>query len=360
MSRVARTASLAACAVVATMFVMERRRRKLRKPVVFVVGASGAIGLPFVRYLLDHGHRVICGLHKRGLPEDVSSHPQCVQEFNVDVLGRGSLDRVFERNTDIEIVCNFAAPLSVESERNPTRARDITVGGMRRLLRAMRAHGVKRIVFSDSIGSFGSTSPREDAKASWLIHHPNQDPGSAYGKQKRKCRELMAKFVREDPKFRDARWLVIPGVLHCAAKWGEGTTEYALEAVRCAARGETFQLRIPIDAKLPMIFVSDLLRALHVLMLAPRSRLCEPNGGYTACGFSFTPEELFVCLKHEFPSFEYEIGDLDPAASRCALTWPDSISPVEMKRDLGFESDVSFLNAIGLISKAARARASLP
>ena len=50
----------------------------------------------------------------------------------------------------------------------------VTVGGMRTLLAACKAHGVKKVCFSDSIGSFGHSSPRVDATAAWLVANPEQ------------------------------------------------------------------------------------------------------------------------------------------------------------------------------------------
>lgn len=51
---------------------------------------------------------------------------------------------------------------------------------MRTILAACKAHGVRKLCFSDSIGSFGHSSPREGATAAWLVAHPEQDPGSEY------------------------------------------------------------------------------------------------------------------------------------------------------------------------------------
>lgn len=67
---------------------------------------------------------------------------------------------------------------SVETAANPEVAEAVTVGGMRVLLEACAAHGVKKVCFSDSIGSFGHGSPRDGATARWLVEHPEHDPGS--------------------------------------------------------------------------------------------------------------------------------------------------------------------------------------
>ncbi|CAJ1436311.1 unnamed protein product [Effrenium voratum] len=137
---------------------------------------------------------------------------------------------------------------------------------MRNVLWAMYEARVKKILFTDSIGSFGSLAPRENCTARWLTEHPLQDPGSDYGRQKRGVRRLLKEFWMSGG---DPRWAVLPGVLHSEAAWGNGTTEYALEALLFAAKRlsapssqEKFACPIQPDVRLPMIFVDDLTRGL--------------------------------------------------------------------------------------------------
>merc|ERR1712048_678469 len=105
--------------------------------------------------------------------------------------------------------------------------------------------GIKfgKLMFTDSIGSFGGDSPRDEVLASWLVANPTQDPGSDYGKQKRACRELMKKYADEHEI--DTRWAVLPGVLHTNADWGNGTTEYALDCIKHCVK-ETSKYPSPI------------------------------------------------------------------------------------------------------------------
>ena len=75
------------------------------------------------------------------------------------------------------------------------------------------------------------------------------------------------------------RFAVLPGVLHSAAVWGGGTTEYALEALQAAANGKSYICPIDPDATLPMIYVDDLMRGLVALQDAPEANLSEPENG---------------------------------------------------------------------------------
>ena len=67
------------------------------------------------------------------------------------------------------------------------------------------------------------------------MENPTQDPGSDYGEQKRACRELLDEWATRDGG--DPRIPILPGVLHGEPVWGNGTTEYALDAMLAAARG---------------------------------------------------------------------------------------------------------------------------
>ncbi|KAH8072720.1 L-threonine 3-dehydrogenase [Aureococcus anophagefferens] len=276
-------------------------------------------------------------------------------EFGVDVRDEATIRAVVRKyKATLTTVWNLAAPLSVDTARDPSVARDVTVGGMERLLRAMKEESdATRMLFSDSIGSFGGAAPREDATARWLAEHPEQDPGSDYGRQKRGCRELMKEYATAHGF--DCRWAVIPGVLHEDATWGGGTTEYALEAIRCAAEGAPFACPVPVDARLPMIHADDLVAGLLALMDAPRERLTNPEAGYALAGFSFAASELFAHLATLAPGFSHTVA-LDPAAAAFAALWPDRLGQAEAIADLGFVADIAFEETVDRIFQAHRAR----
>ena len=86
---------------------------------------------------------------------------------------------------------------------------------------------------------------------------------------------------------------VLPGVLHSEPVWGNGTTEYALDAMLAASRGEDYACPIDMDVRLPMVFADDLMRGLTSLAYAKESELKEPQRLYNMPGLSFTPAELF-------------------------------------------------------------------
>jgi len=307
---------------------------------VLVIGAGGAVGKRLVAALAARGDRIVAADRAPSLPKQVQ-RVVIASEANVDVRDIGALSRLFQKY-QVSTVWNLAAPLSVETAENPAVAEEVTIGGMRNILYSMLWANVRRILFTDSIGSFGAKAPRRDCTARWLTENPTQDPGSDYGRQKRGCRTLLKEFMRHGG---DPRWAVLPGVLHSEERWGKGTTEYALEALRAAAQGETFRCPVDPDVKLPMIFVEDLMRGLLALQDASEDRLGEPERGYALPGISFTAAELFEEIRRHVPGFQVTV-DLDPNQSKFARLWPDTLSTAEPRRDLGYTAQVGLAEVV--------------
>ncbi|KAH8059969.1 L-threonine 3-dehydrogenase [Aureococcus anophagefferens] len=172
------------------------------------------------------------------------------------------------------------------------------------------------------------------------------DPGSDYGLQKRGCRELMADFAKKHNG--DPRFAVLPGVLHSNSVWGNGTTEYALDALLSAPHqattlglptGESYTCPVDPDVRMPMVFVDDLMRGLVALQEAEPDVLAEPENGYCIPGLSFSANELFSEIRKHYPGFGFRV-QLDANMDKFAKLWPDELATEEPLRDLGYKPEV--------------------
>jgi len=296
-----------------------------------VIGAAGAVGTRLVKALARRGHKVVIADRLPRLPESLKE--KSIKAIpNVDVRDAAGILKLMKDTPGIETVWNLAAPLSVETALDPAIAEEVTIGGMKNVLNAMHQTGVRRICFTDSIGSFGAAAPRDQVKARWLVENPDQDPGSDYGRQKRGNRELMKDFAAAGG---DPRWAVLPGVLHSEAVWGQGTTEYALEAMQAAARDEDFVCPIETDVVMPMVYVSDLMRGMVNLQEASEADLKEPERGYCIPGLSFSATQLFAEIRRHKPDFKTSI-ELNENMNKFAKLWPNSLSKKEPQEDLGY------------------------
>lgn len=318
---------------------------------VLVIGAAGAVGKRLVRALAARGERVVAVDRSASLP-DVLRGLVTHGETNVDVRDFYAVQRVFQRHRFVHTVWNLAAPLSVETALNPKVAEQVTVNGMRNVLWAMYENRVKKIMFTDSIGSFGALAPREQCTARWLTEHPTQDPGSDYGRQKRGVRRLLKEFWLNGG---DPRWAVLPGVLHSEATWGLGTTEYALEALLAAAKREPFVCPISPDEMLPMVYVDDLMRALLSLQDVDESNLQEPERGYAIPGFSFTANDLFQEIRLHQPDFTVTVN-LNSNMDAFARLWPNTLSRKEPWTDLKYEPRVGLREMVFKVLMAHKER----
>ena len=322
-------------------------------PKTVIIGAAGAVGKRLAAALSRAGSEVVAADRMQVIPSTLRAVAKtCVG--GVDVRDKDALARLFAEHAGPDTtVWNLASPLSVETALSPEVAQEVVIGGMQNVLGAMKSVGCRRICFTDSIGSFGSTSPRENVSARWLVDNPTQDPGSDYGIQKRACRELLDEFASRDGG--DPRIAILPGVLHSEPIWGNGTTEYALDAMLAASRGQAFECPIDLDVKLPMVFVDDLMCGLVALQTAPESELREPQRVYNMPGLTFTAGELFREIKAHVPDFTHS-QKLNANMDKFAKLWPNTLSPDETLRDLDYEPEVTLPRMVAAVLNAHSGR----
>lgn len=349
-------------------------------PSTLIIGAAGAVGKRLCAALAARGNRVIASDRMEQLPSSIKRIASTTVG-NVDVRDPVALKKLFKAHADENTaVWNLAAPLSVDTALDPAVAEAVTVGGMENVLSAMAEVGSRRICFTDSIGSFGASAPRHGVMARWLTENPKQDPGSDYGKQKRGCRELMSEFAREHNG--DPRFAVLPGVLHSEAFWGNGTTEYALDALLAAANRVPFVCPVDPDVTLPMVYTDDLMRGLVALQEADEGRLSEPQSGYCLPGLSFSPNELFAEIRKHHPAFTcarltpwqrslvsaqpvftpphtpvicHACADsvvLNENMNKFAHLWPDDLASEAPLRDLGYAPKFGLSEMVDVVLRA--------
>ena len=290
---------------------------------------------------------------------------QLISEFGFDVSKWQSVKQLVEKYHDrIFCIWNLAAPLSVEAEKNPKISEQVTVGGMKNVLEAMKKFKVRKLCFSDSIGSFGKGSPPEQlpSPASWS---PTQIMTLApHMANKAACRRLMKDFSDFDPR-NDTRFAVIPGVLHNSSEWGDGTTEYALDALKFGSysSNKVYHCPVPLNKNLPMIYIDDLVNGLYLLMVTKKKYLKEPAHGYSMAGFSFNANRLFDEIRSKYnESFKFKLEIMQKKSKEptpafvFANLWPCSLSPYEAQNDLQFYASYNFEKTVSIIIQNHRKR----
>ena len=281
-----------------------------------VLGSQGQLGTEIVTALmLKENQRILCA----DLREKVE---QGHEFFEVDVLNKGTLRRIFE-SEKIDRIYHLAAVLSAKGEENPEMAWRVNMDGLLNVLELAREFEVSRIFWPSSIAIFGPGTERQSTP-----QHDYFDPTSVYGISKL-AGELWCKYYHE--KFGlDIRSLRYPGVISYKTRPGGGTTDYAVDIFFKAVEENRYECFLSRDMSLPMIYVDDAVRATLELMDADRKDINERTS-YNLAAISFTPEILAEAIKSKMPDFK--ISYQPDFRNEIAASWPDSIDDSRARSD---------------------------
>ena len=128
---------------------------------ILVTGGAGFIGSHTAVELLNKGYDVIIVDNLVNSKESVIDSIKEItgkepKFYNVDLLDKEKVDKIFDENKDIEAVIHFAALKAVgESVEKPILYYENNLQSTLVLVRAMQDHKVKRIVFSSSATVYG-------------------------------------------------------------------------------------------------------------------------------------------------------------------------------------------------------------
>ena len=160
---------------------------------VMVAGGAGYIGSHAVKQLLEAGHSaVVVDNLFRGHRQAVPSHAPF---HKVDLLETAALTELLSRHA-IECVMHFAALAYVgESVTNPLAYYENNTAGTVSLLKAMKAAGVKRMVFSSTCATYG------EPEGVPIVETMRQQPISPYGWSKWCVERVLRDYLAADPEF---------------------------------------------------------------------------------------------------------------------------------------------------------------
>lgn len=290
---------------------------------ILLTGAGGQIGVDLVNVLrerLGPGLVVSTDVHRQ------SEHlVDGVEYAVVDVTDGHAVDSLIDRVRP-DIILHLAGILSARGEMHPDLCWNVNVDGIRHVLDAARRHAGIRVFWPSSIAVFGPNTPRQDTPQFTVT-----DPNTIYGASK-VAGELLSQFYAR--RFGvDVRSVRYPGVISHTAPPGGGTTDWSVEMLESAARGESYTCFVAEDTRMPMMYMPDAIDAVIRLMDAAPEAI-GVRTSYNIASFSFTPGEMADAIRRFVPDFECAF-EPDYRQS-IADSWPRTIDDSDARSDWGW------------------------
>jgi UDP-glucose 4-epimerase len=160
---------------------------------VMVAGGAGYIGSHAAKQLIESGHRVVvvdnlCRGHRAAVDRRATFAV-------VDLAETAKLAGLLAEH-QVECVMHFAALAAVgESVADPLAYYDNNTAGTISLLKAMKASGVKRLVFSSTCATYG------EPEAVPIVETMRQQPISPYGWSKWCVERVLRDYSAADRQF---------------------------------------------------------------------------------------------------------------------------------------------------------------
>ncbi len=169
---------------------------------ILVAGGAGYIGSHTCVELLEAGYDVVVvdnlyNASKESLKRVEKITGKKVTFYEVDILDREGLNKVFDAHTDIEAVIHFAGYKAVgESVQKPIEYYHNNMTGTLVLCDVMREHNVKNIVFSSSATVYG-----DPAQIPITENCPKGQPTNPYGWTKSMLEQVLTDIHTSDPEW---------------------------------------------------------------------------------------------------------------------------------------------------------------
>jgi nucleoside-diphosphate-sugar epimerase len=298
---------------------------------ILILGACGQIGTELTFALRERygNDQVVASDIREGSESLMNSGP-----FELlDATNYEAIEDVVMYH-EIEEVYLMAAMLSATSEKFPERAWNLNMNSLFNVLNLAKERKIEKIFWPSSIAVFGPNSPKDNTPQSTVM-----EPSTVYGISKQSGERWCSYYYH---KFGvDIRSVRYPGLISWKTLPGGGTTDYAIEIFHEALNKGSYTCFLKEDAKLPMMFMDDAIRATIKLMD------CEPGqltvrSSYNLSAMSFSPADISASIKKQIPNFR--ISYSPDFRQAIAETWPRSIDDTKAKEDWGWEPQFNLEN----------------
>lgn len=303
---------------------------------ILVTGALGQIGSELtVSLRKKYGNENVVASDVNEANEETKAIGPC--EI-VDVLDRKAIERVVDQYK-IDTIYHLGAILSAVGEKNPQLAYQINMNGFFNILEVARERKLERVMVPSSIAAFGPDSPKENTPNDTILR-----PNTMYGVTK-VAGELLGNYYVKRFGL-DVRGVRFPGIISYKTLPGGGTTDYAVEIFYEAIKNKKYTSFLNEDSKLPMMFMSDAIKALMDLAEAPFDSL-KHHCDYNVAAVSFTPKELVSAIQKRIPEFTCEYKS--DYRQEIADSWPASLDDTCARKEWGWSNEYGMDEMVDLM-----------
>lgn len=289
---------------------------------ILIIGACGQLGSELTVALREQfGTDNVIAADKNDEVPQIQGGPF----EKLDILDNNRVVEVVRKHK-ISHVYHLVALLSATAENSYQFAWKLNMESLLDILEMGKEGILKKIYWPSSIAVFGPGTPRANTQ-----QHTVMDPNSVYGISKlageRWCEYYFNKFGV------DVRSLRYPGLIGYKSLPGGGTTDYAVDIYFKAKAGEAFSCFLDKGTFLPMMYMSDAVRATMELMETEASNV-KIRSSYNINAMSFDPEMIYQSILKHYPDFKMSYAP--DFRQKIADTWPQSIDDAAARKDWGW------------------------
>lgn len=289
---------------------------------ILVTGAGGQLGSELTQALIKlHGNENVIASDIKAPNKELSS-----SNFEIlDVLQPKDLMALVKKNKITQIY-HLAAMLSASGEKNPRFAWHLNTESLINVLEISVECKIEKVYWPSSIAAFGPTTPKIKTPQDAVM-----DPSTIYGISKQ-AGERWCEWFNKNFSV-DVRSLRYPGLIGYKTQPAGGTTDYAVDIYFKALQDKKFECFLKPDTYLPMMYMSDAVKATLDLMETPPEKILE-RASYNISAMSFCPAEIANEIKKHIPDFE--ITYKPDFRQEIADSWPRSINDANARIDWGW------------------------
>lgn len=289
---------------------------------ILITGGTGFIGTHFARYLCAKDEKVVLF--------DVNTNYRVHEATKGNlIVSKGDLTCLSDvlsvvKNNQIDVIFHIGAFLSAKAEKYPIAAFRVNLLGTFNVLEAARLFDTKMVIFLSSIAAFGEQVPDP------VPNEAIQMPTTMYGVTKVASERLGEYYHRRfGVNFRALRFPSVVG----PGRGAEGASAYSTLMIEKPARGESYNIYVNSNTRIPILYIKDALRALEKLQQADEATL--KRRVYNVAGISPTAGQIAAAVKKCIKDARLEFSP-DKKMQEIVDSWPKALDDARAREEWGW------------------------